>query len=270
MQGETHRAVTLACCRSVFPPLFNVYGEMIAGAAMLPDNMEDIHVGRFGTKIAGHRLCALTHFCVPTTGRKFRGYCWSSDGSLWHCIRKFDPRVGDVSCRPGAWVEVVGAVEAPKHPLARLISDLHGKATLDLDNFTFSTAAVMAEWVWASMLKPEPFAPAPSHLRVASVCHWIQDACVPHHSRGWLTKGHASFEKRVNDVWKGADVDGLFHAADKIVSTDGGPYLPRTMVEAAATLSGGLLEHPRPEYQSLVLAVAWTRLFLRRCVLPSL
>lgn len=270
MIGSTHRDLTLACCRSVFPPLFNVYGEMISRAAMLPDNMEDIHVGRFGTKIAGHQLTALTHFCVPTRGGKFRGYGWRSDRSLWHCIRKFDPRVGDVSCRPGSWVEVVGPTEAPKHPLALLISALHGKATLDLDNFTFPTAAVMAEWVWSKELQPHPFGPPPGHLKVASVCHWIQDACVPHHSRAWLDKGHASFERRVDNVWKGVDVDGLFHAADKIVSTDGGPYLPRTMVEAAASLSVGLLDHPNPEYQCLVLAVAWTRLFLRRCVLPAL
>lgn len=271
MQGSTHVALTAACCRSVFPPLFGVYGEMIAKYATLPDDVEDIAVGRFGTKIAKHRLSALTHFCVPTTGGKFRGYGWRSDGSLWHCIRRFDPRVGDVSCRPGPWVEVVGATEAPMHPLARLIGALHGKATLDVDNFTFSTAAVMAEWVWAPQFRPDPFAPTPSPKRVGAVCHWIQDACVPHHARGWLRKGHAGFERRLNSVFGQLDVNGLFRSADAVVSTDGGPYLPRTMVEAAATLSGGLLEYPTSaEYNSLVLAVAWTRLFLRRCVLPSL
>lgn len=269
MNCSTHISVARAVLLAGLPPLLHPFAEEAAKNADLPDRVSDITVGRFGTKIAGNALCSLSHFTVPTTGGHFRGYCWRSDRSLWHCIRRFDPRVGDVGCRTDPWVPVVGADAAKMHPLAVLIRDLGGKATLDADEFTFPTGAVMAEWVWKSV--PWTFTHgSPSPSIVGSICHWIQDGAIPHHSRGWLAKGHASFENRVAEEWEKADHGALIFEAGKFIDPEHGPATPRAIVEKCAQMSGGLLDRKNPEHQCLVLGVAWTRAFLRRCVLPSL
>lgn len=268
MNGSTHVSVTRAIFTAGLPPLMRPFAEEVAKNADLPDRMSDITVGRFGTKIAGRNIGSLTHFIVPTSGGHFRGYCWRSDRSLWHCIRRFDPRVGDVGCRTDPWVPVVGADAAKMHPLAVLIRDLGGKASLDADEFTFPTGAIMAEWVWSEELRPAPFNPTPSPKRVGAVCHWIQDASCLWHSRGWLGNGHSKGERSIHAEWVRSDHRDLLLAATSLLDPASVPTMPRAIVEAAATMSSPMTgATPR---ETIIMAMAWTMAFLRNCVLGAL
>jgi hypothetical protein len=276
MQGETHRSLSLELAKVAFySPAFPAFAnrrtliEEIGEYASLPDEVQDIAAGRFGTKIAGHNLSAMTHFCVPTDqSGHFRGYCWHSDRSLCHSLRKFDPRVGDVRVQTDPWMPIVGRAIAEKHPLRVLIADLQGKATLDVDNFTFPTAAIMAEWVWKIVTSLNGY---PSAKAVACICHWIQDACVPHHAHGWLTNGHTGTERRIRDEWKRIAPDADQFLGEFIApGYSPTPRNPRTIVEHAATatcLKGKKADHPRGILRS---AAYWTFVFLRGTVRPML
>jgi hypothetical protein len=266
MKSATHREVTRLVAHRVLGPKFARYADDIAVAATIPDDVQDIVVGRFGTKVAGHVTGALTHFCVPTDDQgHMRGYNWHMDRSLCHALRRFDPRVGDVRCKVEPWVPVVGRALAMQHPLTRLIADLGGHATLDADNVTFPTAATMADWVWrtVTVLGLTP----PSAKVVGCVCHWIQDCCVPHHARGWLLNGHSKAEQRMAD-----EFDGL---RDEIVSNQTEQpgrciVVPRGIVErvAASTVATG--RNAAEPAVALGRAAYWTAMFLRGTVLPLL
>lgn len=272
MQGTTHQKLTWDVFNSTLPPMFHEWAAKVASEADLPDRIEDITVGRFGTKIAGHVLSALDHFVVQTAKGLFRGYCWHSDRSLWHCIRRFDPRVGDVACVTEPWVPVVGRLQASRHPLVLLIEALSGKATLDVDNFTFPTSAVMASWVWSQVGRTAPLdiSDLPNPKAVGSVLHFIQDACVPHHARGWMAHGHASFEERLARQYEAEDLLALLKEAGQFIDPDHGPSTARGIVESCSLMSGGGLELAHPEHACLVRAVGWTQAFLRRCVMAEL
>ena len=265
MIGATHIALTRAVMLDLLPPMLHAYGCECAESSALPDDMEDIKFGAFGTKVAGHRTGALDHFVVRTTGELFRGYNWHLDGSLWHCIRDFDPRLGECRCLTGQWDQVMDDDDAKRHPLILLLDALHGHASTDADDVTFPTAAIMAEWIWGSVLARDGVAGLPPSLpnprAVGCVCHMIQDACVPHHARGWLAKGHASFEDRVDAVLNTSDPVVLSAEADCLLGTP--PHMPRSIVEDAALMSRGLLDRPDAERACLVLGFAWTRAFVR-------
>lgn len=272
MQPTTHIQLTADVFKRGLPPMFHPWATEVARNADLPDRIQDITVGRFGTKIAGHVLSALTHFVVHTGGGHFRGYCWRSDRSLWHCIRRFDPRVGDVACIVEPWVPVVGRLQAGRHPLVLLIESLSGRATLDADEFTFQTAAVMASWVWSQVSRTSPLdlSDLPNPKAVGAVCHFIQDACVPHHARGWLSNGHSSFERRLAKQYEAEDPVLLLSEAGKLIDPNHGPSTARGIVESCSLMSGGGLDIAKPEHACLVRAAGWTQAFLRRCVMGEL
>ena len=265
MQGVTHREVTKAVLLSMLPPMLHQYAEEAAGYASLPDELDDVMVGRFGSKIVGLALCSLTHFQVETTAQHFRGYSWRMDKSL-SCWRKWDPRIGDVRCDPRQWANIVGPADAMRHPLSTLISDLRGKATLDADNFTFPCAGSMVEWMWKPW-SSVTFSGEPSAIVVGCVIHLIQDM-LRHHAKGWLGNGHARFEQQMQDVWSGSNQSELLRTAARLINPDEGPLTPRGIVEAAARIAGKT-PNDKPE-DALVLGIAWTRAFVTRCLLPAM
>ncbi len=270
MNRATHRDLTGEVADAVLPDCFDdEYIDELSDAASLPDETDDIVAGRFGKKAAGHPVVGLDHFCIPTDSLgHMRGYNWHLDASLCHAIRRFDPRVGDVRCDPAKWIPVVGLALALEHPLARLIRSLTGRATLDSDNVTFPTGAVMAEWVWkvVDLGLADKHLPPPPKV-VGCVCHFIQDACIPQHARGWLLKGHASIESAVERRWSSDDklrerLIGLCHDVGNV------PMQPRSIVELAATSSFNAGREGGEPDAILRRGVEFTANFLRATVAP--
>lgn len=270
MNGSTHTSTAREIARAVFPPTMAQYVEDVAKAACLPDDMGDVIFGRFGSKPLGHDAAAVDHFCVPTGSGHFRGYSWHGDTSLCHAIRRFDPRVGNVDVRPQGWFPVVGQALALQHPLSALIKQLGGKATLDADNMTFPTAAVMAEWVW-KVVATLNFTPPPPKV-VGCILHWIGDSVVPHHAHGWNLAGHQKLEARVERMWSSDEESivamALLHAAQEDGAGVPCPLNPRTLVEHVAQETFDLgMAASNPELV-LLRAAMYSRIFLRRVVLP--
>jgi hypothetical protein len=272
VQGTTHQMLSLDVFKSSLPPMFWPWAAKVAENADLPDRLRDVAIGRFGTELAGHVLSATGHFAIHTSNGHFRGYCWRSDRSLWHCIRRFDPRIGDVSCITEPWVPILGRPQASRHPLALLLESLAGKADLDADSFTFPTAAVMASWVWSQVSRTSPLdlSDLPNPKAVGSVLHFIQDLCVPHHARGWMSHGHASFESRLAKQYEAEDLLALLAEAGQFIDPDHGSSTARGIVESCSLMSGGGLDLAKPEHACLVRAAGWTQAFLRRCVMAEL
>lgn len=271
MLATTHRDLTRLITGRVFPDRPK-YADAIADAASLPDEVRDIQIGRFGDTIWGRPLQSLTHFCVPYGDEgKLRGYNWHRDDSLWCGIRRWDPRIGDVRCVTEPWVPILGRQIAADHPLAYLVRSIRGRATLDADNLTFPTAAVMAEWAWrAATIGLADGAPSPKV--VGCVLHWLQDVCVPHHARAWLLKGHTKTEARAAKAMRDiADRERFYER----IATEAGqgsawPAEPRRLVEfyAKQTWRSGLAGGD-PDWILFNGGVA-TLAFLRRSVLPLL
>lgn len=164
-----------------------------ASYAATPDAVADVCLGRLGTHVLGHSAAGLMHFTCPTASGHMRGYSWRMDASIPTPLRTLDLPLGDVTHRPDRWLDLgVSSAAAAAHPLAALLRDLTGKAPLDADALTFPTSAVLAAW-----LERLPAGP----LRTGCICHLVQDACVPHHVRGYLLRGHQEYEAAMHVEW---------------------------------------------------------------------
>jgi len=270
MIGATHRELTHLVARHVFPDR-QKYADAVADAASLPDEVKDIQIGTFGSTIWGRPLQSLTHFCTPYGDEgKFRGYNWHRDDSLWCGIRRWDPRVGDVRCITEPWVPIVGRQIAADHPIAHLVWSIRGRATLDADNLTFPTAAVMAEWAWrAATIRLADGAPSPKV--VGCVLHWLQDVCVPHHARAWLLKGHAKIEARMaRDLGKVLRALLAKTALRILGLVNNPPTEPRRAVERCARESFDAGDDGNTTGEILHRAAVWSTKFLIGTVKPLL
>jgi len=179
MIAATHRALTAAVEDELGLP------HEASQYATLPDDVADVVCGVLGPSVLGHSAAGLCHFCAPTADGKFRGYSWRMDGSVLSWLRKLDVPLGDVACDPRRWADLLGRDAVTRHPLRQLLDSLRGKAPVEVDSLTFPTAAAMAAWLWSLARTPAV---------VGSVCHLVQDVCVPHHASGWLLAGHAEYE----------------------------------------------------------------------------
>lgn len=220
MNGQHHRDLTLAVA--------NAMGirdaQIIADNADLPDRVDDIAVERTGTHIFGRALCSLTHFCVPTGGRTHRGWGWKLDDSL--PIHPDLPN-RELSVLTGKWQQEISSfiLDYDKHPLYLLLN-VSGYQPY-FDEITYSTAAVMAEWLGRVKVKWHPAA-------IGATLHMAQDCAVKHHAHGWLLNGHAEYEGRIEEWWHrnraGRDVRRMLVASAR--TKVGRP--PREVCEATA------------------------------------
>lgn len=186
MNGAHHRDLTLAVAKAMGVR----DAEEIAANADLPDRVDDIAVARTGTHIFGRSLCSLTHFCVPTGGRTHRGWGWKLDDSL-----PLHPDLPnrEVAVDTSKWEESISRVvlDYEKHPLYLLLN-VPGY-TPYFDEITYSTAAVMAEWLGRVRVKWHPAA-------IGGTVHYAQDM-IRHHVHGWLLNGHSEYEGRLEEWW---------------------------------------------------------------------
>lgn len=230
MNTTTHRALTYDVALAVLRNKEDA--RVVAAFSGFPDQVEDVSIVGIGTHIVGRNLAALTHFQVPTGPGVFRGYSWALDKSAG-----IDLPDRDVEIRTAGWNEIVSGSRF-QHPVAVLIADLQGRASLAADEITYPTAATMAGWV------------ARHHLRhrwreaAGSVCHWVQDASVWHHRQGWLLRGHSAYEGRLDDVYpeQRSGIAPIVGAGrrEAVERKDDGSFFIRRLVERTA------LAAPRP------------------------
>lgn len=183
MHGTTHRALTLDVATTIGcePAVAQVISEW----SDFPDRVHDLKVaGEF--TVIGRNLASLTHFQRRrANGKLFEGFCWRDDASLGRSIDL--PNV-DIEIDTSEWAQVVGQHGRWQHPMAILIAELDGHATLAADEITYSAAAIMAAWMCIE-------AGCPNWMRACGcACHFLQDCAVWHHRRGWLLRGHLAWE----------------------------------------------------------------------------
>jgi hypothetical protein len=228
MNETTHRSISEAV---VYMITRQQHTAAVAGEfASYPDEVDDIGVKDVGIEFAGRAFCSLSHFCVPAGPRSFRGYNWSLDKSL-QPVRGVSLTLPkrDVYCVTDGWWRFVGIKQCEQHPLACLVRDLKGKGTLAADDFTFPTAASMADWLAKSCRRP-------GAALLGCLLHFAQDAVVYHHSAGVLLNGHASWEGALQEAWHttgDANKDRWLQAASRSTVVQE----PRTVVEQTARLS---------------------------------
>lgn len=180
--------------------------KLAARSAAYPDEVRALEVEGLGAHVVGRNLASLTHFVVPCGEGKFSGYCWKRDRSVPH----LDLTSREVVPKPEAWGFPAGEPFVSREPLYELVRDLtrpdhHG--SIQADEITYPTAAVMAGWVaqifqvWA---KDSRSARRQEALDI--LCGWAmhlaaQDPAVPHHALGKLLDGHAAFEGDIDEHW---------------------------------------------------------------------
>lgn len=214
--------------------------NLLAKSAAYPDSVEAVEVEGLGLHYLGHNFAAFTHFCRPVGDGLFRGYCYGRDPSTPH----FDFPLRKVISHPTAWIigaggvgSAIGPHEWEQEPLTRLLRTLEGHGSTGVEDITFPTAAVMAEWVWGVSTMVDRG--LRTDVLVGYVAHFVQDCCVPHHAMGALLLGHSSFEALIGDLWRKWSVDGTAQVLiDKAREQPIDPAKSvRTLCEEAATAS---------------------------------
>jgi hypothetical protein len=194
MNSSTHIDLTRLVAEEVGWP-----GDIkrLARCAYVPDEMECIKVGDLGTHFLGFDFSAWTHFCRPTGDGRYKGYNHEYDKRLFGI---FPPGVDlTVKSLSHKWVMALGSEVGTGEPLSNVISTLEGHGSLDADELTFPTAAVMAGWLELGFTSKANV----STLDDLSgyICHFVQDCCVPHHAAGTIFHGHREFEGAVESNW---------------------------------------------------------------------
>jgi len=151
----------------------------------------------------GHNFSALQHFIVPKNNG-FRGYNWDEDESLgireeigdiimsiFSINVKYDPTVEEYGFKP----EIM-----KKSPMNELINKR--KKEIDLDDFTFPTAAEVGGYYGDKVAKNKKFSIITRVKAAGFALHFVMDACCAHHVLGYLLKGHTDWEKNLELNWQ--------------------------------------------------------------------
>jgi hypothetical protein len=167
-----------------------------------------------------------------------------------------------VIARPEQWGYPLTREMWEQDPFAVLVKDLTGHGSLEADQITYSTAAVMVQWLLncykelAKTLTGEERQKA-----LDTIAGWIfhlaaQDPVVPHHAVNVLLDGHSAFESDVDEDFKRLVGDGtIAKLLETLVKTDN---LPTT---------GTLREFVEQTADKSVVSVrklGWYRCFWRR------
>lgn len=240
MQEATHCAMT----KSVVVALgWKGDRNLVACNAAWPDEARVIEVEKYGAHIIGRNLASLTHFCRPIGGGKYEGYCWKLDRS----VPGIDLSSVQVIAKPAEWefpVTGTGGRLLKLEPFAKLVADLTGHGSLQADEVTYSTAAVMAEWcyrgyrMFGGMLAGADLRRARDILAGWQFHLAAQDPAVPHHSANVLLDGHSAFEGDVDELYKKMEGSGEIAALlSTLVVADNAPdgVEPRAIAEVTAT-----------------------------------
>jgi len=228
MNGVTHRAITTDVVY-MLTQKFHI-ADVAAEFAAFPDSVDDIGVEGVGPHLVGRDLCSLAHYTIPAGPRHYRGYNWKLDTSIRSIrgVPGVDLPDRPVYFQPDGWYPFVGVKHCDKHPLRLLLKSLKGKATLAADEFTYPTGAAMAEWLGK--------ASSCSASVLGCILHYVQDAVVMHHAKGFLLNGHASWEGALQEAWHlsgDTNKDRWLMAASKSTRK----LEPRRAVEEAARLT---------------------------------
>lgn len=220
--------------------------KLAAKNAMYPDEVRAIEVEGLGAHVFGKSLSSLAHFCRPLDNEgHFGGYCWASDRSTPH----LDLGKRKVQPHPEAWGFPTAPDDQKAEPLAKLVHDLTqpGHAgSIEADQMTYPTAAIMAEWchgmreAWAGLavqVGSGAETDAAMDTLAGWIFHFVQDAGVPHHACGVMLAGHAGFEGDLDERWNRWKKSGKATALLKsLLAADNVPAeaTPRWVAEEAA------------------------------------
>lgn len=272
MNGATHIDITLTVLQALG---WKGDVKLAARNAAYPDAVRAIEVEGLGCNVLGHGFAAFVHFLRPYGDDKFGGYCWMTDRSVPH----LDLTHRKVVPHPDAWGFPVIDSFVQREPLAALVRDLSTPghmATIEADQLTFPTAAIMADWayqlfdVWAHDGQSGKRQEALDTLTGWMMHLGVQDPVVPHHADGLLLDSHTAFEGDVDECWhrmKGAgEVDALLKtliAADNCPST----LMVRGLAEDLATAAA--ISPRKLRWFRCMWRRGWNRL-VRQCVLAGL
>lgn len=270
MNISTHCTMTKAVVEALgWPGDLN----LVARSAGWPDQARVIEVEKYGAYVLGHSLSSLTHFCRPLGGGKFEGYCWKLDRSVPH----IDLSTVKVLPHPDAWGDWADPEIQAAEPFAKLVKDLTGHASIQADEITYSTSAVMAEWTYETYVKlVKKLPPGPERQKVLDILAGMdfhlaaQDPPVPHHGDCILLDGHSAFEGDVDEVYKKMEASGEIAALLKtLIAADNAPegLLPRKIAEDTATRS--IVSPSRLGWYRCFWRRGWNKL-VKACVLRGL
>ncbi len=206
MKGETHVDLSLVAAEYVG---WAGDAKLLARNARYPDDVCATMVDGVGAHIFGLNLESLKHFGKmvprpgPGGGHVPEGYRWKGDPSIPH-INLPDRAV---YAAPEAWGPPVGPLLAKNEPLAILLRDLAGRATVAADEITYPAATTMACWCETVIRTlPRDMGPAARQIAVDTVAGWclhfIQDLCIPQHAACYLGAGHATYEAELAEMWQ--------------------------------------------------------------------
>jgi hypothetical protein len=175
---------------------------MFIDAGSLPDRVCEVAIAVPGeelrTEIAGHGLSSFQHFQLEAG----TGYRWSSDASLaLSTVTALASQIAGmrvVENRNGLRPPLADNTEPS--PIERAVAAQPG---FTLGVFRFPSAGESASFYadaaknWARARNSAGFARCAGYA-----CHFVQDACVPHHARGVLLHGHCSWEDELQVYWR--------------------------------------------------------------------
>lgn len=201
MNFSAHRKITRAALEILSRKQgLPIPADQIVYGSTYPDEVGDKRVQGSGEEIAGLAIAAFDHFCVlqdesrRARDSRFRGYCMLLDPSMKD-VDKLIPHSDVVWI--GGWKH--GPLNASRHPTAELLDVLKTSgSSRAFDEMTFSSGAAVGEWCG---LGRDPGA-------IGCVCHLLEDM-IPHHARGWLLRGHSSWESNQEEYVDRCDLHAL-------------------------------------------------------------
>ncbi len=272
MNGSTHIAMTRAVVEALGWP-----GDrnLVARSARWPDDARVIEVEKYGAHVIGKNLASLTHFTRPVGGGKYIGYCWKLDKSVPH----IDLSSVKVIPKPeawGDWAEDDPEIQAAE-PFAKLVKDLTGHASIQADEITYSTAAVMAAWAFETYVKlAKKLPPGPERQKVLDILAGMdfhlgaQDPAVPHHGACVMLDGHAGFEGDTDECYKRMEGSGeIGELLKTLVKADNAPKDLTIRAIAEDTATRAYVSPSKLGWYRCFWRKGWNKL-VRACVLRGL
>jgi hypothetical protein len=272
MNGATHIAMTKAVVEALG---WKGDHNLVAQNADYPDRVRAIEVEKYGAYVIGRNLASLTHFVQPVGKDKYVGYCWKRDRSVPH----IDLSSVKVIPKPEAWGWPFDASMTAKEPLAVLVRTLtqpSSKGSIQADEITYSTAAIMGEWAencYGELAKKLTGAERQKALDTVagSIFHLgAQDPAVPHHADCILLDGHSGFEGDVDEEYKRMVGDGTIGELLKtMIKADNAPAGLTIRAIAEQTATRAVVSPRKLGFYQCFWRRGWNKL-VHRCVLLGL
>lgn len=226
MQGTTHQKITELAFELLIGKTFkwdkDLIKNLIIGYSSYPDSVKDIEAfGTFinGFDLWGNEFTSFEHYCIPEDQtpkpRGYRGYNFQLDKS-WG---KIDLKDFSIKFHEEAWFNglsslFVGPLKIPalenwlsSHPM-KLLLDNPSYTNKSFDEITYCGSHIVAEWLeegFKIASKINNLTYLGSEI-LASILHMAHDACIFHHGKGLVLKGHRDYEAlmgaSLNDIVK--------------------------------------------------------------------